>query len=236
VGAPRGPLGQVPAGCRLVDCCDYARSNGLNHLSSFARAMDVEQMLPITDALLRSRHIIFVDLGSGASLTWILAALVAKKHGRTQTFQVVNVDHAPNMHRVSRSIEMQFHSLLKEHAPRYERRQLTRPEGINGFTSSEVEDNPTVFLVLNHLLHQNNSTNLPVPDFVNVAIEMAHRTAKSARSLPMYGISLEPARLNSGFGQKGLSQVVRAMGGTMTESAWVAGDRVGKSVSGFEIN
>lgn len=235
VGAPKGALGQIPANCRLADCCSYAQTNGMNHLSSFARAMDSPAMESIAESLLKKREVIIVDLGSGASLTWILLALALGAAGHTRSLRIVNVDHSPNMHKVSRDIEERLAGHLSRHAPEYVRRQVLRPEGINRFTSGDLEGHPSVFLVLNHLLHQNGSTTLAVPDFVDTALDATMRLAASAESTPVHGISIEPARLTSGFGQAGLRSALDRRGGSASEQSWVAGDRAGKSVMGFTM-
>ena len=108
VGAPRGQMGQVPARVRLSDCCDYAQQNGLDHLGSFARAMDAASMAETVHQIFSTRRLLIIDLGSGASLTWILMSLVAKHLGKTQEVIVVNVDHAINMHKVSLALVERF--------------------------------------------------------------------------------------------------------------------------------
>ncbi len=236
VGPPMGNLGQVPANVRLSDCCAYTRRNGLNHLGSFARAMDTPAMRDIVLAMLSHQRVIFVDLGSGASLTWILTALVAATCGETKSLTVVNVDHAKNMHRVAREIENDLSSFLDANAVACDRRQVIQPSAINGFTSSELEDKPAVFLVLNHLLHQNQSTHLPVPEFVTAALEACRAIARSAGGAEVGGISLEPWGLSSGFGQRGLAAEVALLGGTTTTPVKVAGDSAGKSVVGFSFS
>ena len=230
-----GNLGQVPANVRLSDCCSYTRRNGLNHLASFARAMDVQSMNHIVTNLLSQRRVIFVDLGSGASLTWILTALVAKEVGKTQELTVVNVDHAKNMHRVAREIANDLFPYLEKNAIGFSRQQKIMPSAIHGFTSSELEDKPAVFLVLNHLLHQNQSTHLPVPDFITTALRACREISRSAGSGPVTGISLEPWGLRTGFGQAGLDTEVQTLGGSTTAAVKVAGDNAGKSVVGFSF-
>ena len=235
VGPPMGNLGQVPANVRLSDCCAYTRRNGLNHLGSFARAMDTPAMRDIVSDMLSHQRVIFVDLGSGASLTWILTALVAATCGETKSLTVVNVDHAKNMHRVAREIENDLSSFLDANAVECDRRQMIQPSAINGFTSSELEDKPAVFLVLNHLLHQNQSTHLPVPEFVTAALRACREISQSAGSAEVTGISLEPWGLRSGFGQAGLDAEVQSLGGRTTPPVQVAGDNAGKSVVGFRF-
>lgn len=236
VGPPMGNLGQVPANVRLSDCCAYTRRNGLNHLGSFARAMDVSIVADIVSSMLSHQRIIFVDLGSGASLTWILTSLVAARTGKAKNLTVVNVDHAKNMHRVAREIEADLTTFLLTDSVQYDRRQLIQPSAINGFTSSELEDKPVVFLVLNHLLHQNQSTHLPVPEFVTTALRACREIAQSARSGPVTGISLEPWGLRSGFGQAGLGAEIESLGGRTSIPVKVAGDNAGKSVVGFSFS
>ena len=235
VGAPRGQMGQVPARVRLSDCCDYAQQNGLDHLGSFARAMDAVSMAETVHQIFSTRRLLIIDLGSGASLTWILMSLVAKHLGKTREIVVVNVDHAINMHKVSLALEEQFQELLKESAPSYERRQVIRPEAINGFTRSELDKNTSIFLVLNHLLHQNLTTHLPVPDFMDIAMNSSIRVAQTAGNTNLYGVSLEPWGLRMGFGQAGLSQYVHSKGGSVTEPCHITGSRAGKSVIGFTL-
>lgn len=235
VGEPKGSMGQIPARARLSDCCEYTERNGLDHLGSFARAMDTPSMSDVVSRIYSTKRLVIIDLGSGASLTWILMALVAKHIGLTKEILVVNVDHAANMHRVSLALEEELSELLRVMAPRYERRQFIAPDGIDGFTSSELEGPTSVFIVLNHLLHQNMSSHLPVPDFVSTAISAGSRVAKSASNPLLNGVSLEPWNLNINFGQVGLSQLVQLRGGSVTEPTRVPGSRVGKSVIGFSL-
>lgn len=234
VGPAMGSLGQVPSNVRLSDCCAYTRRNGLNHLSSFSRAMDVSASQEIVSTMLSQKRVIFVDLGSGASLTWILTALVAASFGKTADMTVINVDHAKNMHRVAREIERDLSPLLDERGISFERRQVIQPEAINGFTSSELEDKPAVFLVLNHLLHQNHSTHLPVPDFVTIALQSCREIVRSIGAGSVLGVSLEPWGLRTGFGQQGLDREIQSMGGTTSAPVRVAGDNAGKSVVAFK--
>jgi hypothetical protein len=235
VGTPRGQMGQVPARVRLSDCCDYAQQNGLDHLSSFARAMDSSTMTETVNRIFSTGRLLIIDLGSGASLTWILMSLVAKHLGKTQEVIVVNVDHAINMHRVSLTLEEQFKQFLDDFAPSYKRRQIIKPEAINGYTQSELDEGTSVFLVLNHLLHQNLTTHLPIPEFMDIAMNSSIRVAQTAGNTNLYGVSLEPWGLRMGFGQAGLSQYVQNKGGIVTEPCRVTGSRAGKSVIGFTV-
>jgi hypothetical protein len=159
--------------------------------------------------------------------------LVAATCGETKSLTVINVDHAKNMHRVARAIEDNLSNFLGKNGVEFERRQIVQPSAINGFTSSELEDEPAVFLVLNHLLHQNQSTHLPVPDFVTTALRACREISRSAGSGPVTGISLEPWGLRTGFGQAGLNTEVETLGGSTTTAVRVAGDNAGKSVVGF---
>lgn len=236
VGDRAGQMGQVSSNIRLVDCCSYARRNGRNHLESFARAMDHDSSRHLVDTCLGSRQVILVDLGSGASLTWILFSLTAKSFGNVKNVSVVNVDHAPNMHRIARKLESEMDVFLEQHAVEFDRRQASRPEGINSFTTGELKQSPVIFLVLNHLLHQNHSTNLEVPDFVSQALSSCVQIARNARDARLVGISLEPWGLHSGFGQAGLTRYVQGLNGNVSEPFKVAGDRAGKSVVTFSLD
>ena len=235
VGAPRGQMGQVPARVRLSDCCDYAQQNGLDHLGSFARAMDAASMAETVHQIFSTRRLLIIDLGSGASLTWILMSLVAKHLGKTQEVIVVNVDHAINMHKVSLALEEGFTQFLDDFAPSYKRRQIIKPEAINGYTQSELDEGTSVFLVLNHLLHQNLTTHLPIPEFMDIAMNSSLRVAQTAGNTNLYGVSLEPWGLRMGFGQAGLSQYVHSKGGSVTDPCRITGNRAGKSVIGFTV-
>lgn len=235
VGEQKGTLGQIPAHCRLSDCCSYAQRNGLNHLDSFARAMDTSSLSDAVNSIFNTKHLIIVDLGSGASLTWVLLALFAGNVGITEHISVVNVDHAMNMHRISRHLEEQLRPVLENFDFSYDRRQMTRPEGIDGFASSELENDPSVFIVLNHLLHQNTSTSLLVPEFVQIALDACQRISVAIPMGKTYGISLEPWGLSSGFGQRGLNQVITELGGSALPAERVAGDKNGKSIVGFTL-
>jgi hypothetical protein len=234
VGPAMGNLGQVPSNVRLSDCCAYTRRNGLNHLGSFSRAMDIPDTQEFVSTMLSRKRVIFVDLGSGASLTWILTSLVAAQFGQMKLMTVVNVDHSKNMNRVAREIATDLSPMFDKTGISFDRRQVIEPAAINGYTSSELEDKPPVFLVLNHLLHQNHSTNLPVPEFVTTALRACRDIVRSSGGGSVLGVSLEPWGLRTGFGQQGLNREIQSMGGSTSVPVRVAGDNAGKSVVAFK--
>jgi len=235
IGTPRGPLGQVPQNCRLTDCCDYTRRNGLNHLRTFARSIDSPAMTDWHTKFLASERLLLIDLGSGASLVWILIALAGKNIGRLREIIVINVDHSRNMHRISNEVARHFHPLLSAGLSRIDQRQAHHPAGIESFVTSELSSIDNVLLVLNHILHQNDSSDIPIPSFLEQALNSTLRVALRAQVASLHGISIEPWGLHSGFGQRGLITRIRSYGGSAGQAHRIAGDRAGKSVVGFSL-
>ena len=234
IGSKRGPLGQVPYNCSLSDCCDYALSNGRRHLDALARALDSSVFASIDKRLIDSRNLVIIDLGSGPGLSWLLFAESLMKRSLTSTLTVVNVDHAPNMHRIAKrvreistSIEPLFQSV--------DFRFTTDSKFVDSFTSDELQSDTCILLILNHILHQSSETKEAVPDFVSHALDNISRLAKRSGTNKILGISIEPARLNIGFGKTGLIQEIHRHHGSVIANAEIAGDRAGKSVTTFSF-
>jgi len=74
-----------------------------------------------------------------------------------------------------------------------------------------------------------------VPDFVSHALDNISQLAKRSGTDRIFGISIEPARLNIGFGKTGLINEIHRLQGSVIANAEIAGDRAGKSVTTFKF-
>ena len=234
IGSKRGALGQVPYNCSLSDCCDYALSNGRRHLDALARALDSSAFASIDIRLIDSRNLVIIDLGSGPGLSWLLFAESLMKRSLTSTLTVVNVDHAPNMHRIAKrvkEISTSREALLQSVDFRF----TNDSKFVDSFTSDELQSDTCILLILNHILHQSSETKEAVPDFVSHALDNISRLAKRSGTDKIFGISIEPARLNIGFGKTGLIQEIHRHHGSVIANTEIAGDRAGKSVTTFSF-
>jgi hypothetical protein len=234
IGSKRGPLGQIPYNCSLRDCCDYAFNNGRRHLDALARALDSSLFTSIDQRLINSQNLIIIDLGSGPGLSWLLFAESLMRRSRASTLTVVNVDHAPNMHRIAQRVK-EISTSRGPFLQSVEFRFTTDSKFVDSFTSDELESDTSILLILNHILHQSSETKEAVPDFVNHALDNISRLAKRSGTEKIFGISIEPARLNIGFGKTGLIQEIDRHHGSVIASAVIAGDRAGKSVATFKF-
>ena len=234
IGSKRGPLGQVPYNCSLSDCCDYASSNGRRHLDALARALDSSVFAAIDKRLIDSRNLVIIDLGSGPGLSWLLFAESLLTRSVTSTMTVVNVDHAPNMHRIAQRVR----EISTSREPLFQSvdfRFTTDSKFVDSFTSDELQSNTSILLILNHILHQSSETKEAVPDFVSHALDNISQLAKRSGTDRIFGISIEPARLNIGFGKTGLINEIHRHQGSVIANAEIAGDRAGKSVTTFKF-
>ena len=234
IGSKRGPLGQVPYNCSLSDCCDYALNNGRRHLDALARALDSSVFTSIDKRLIDSRNLIIIDLGSGPGLSWLIFAESLMKRSLISTMTVVNVDHAPNMHRIAQRVK-EISTSIEPLLQSIDFRFTTDSKFVDSFTSDELQSNTTILLILNHILHQSSETKEEVPDFVSHALDNISRLAKRSGTERTFGISIEPARLNIGFGKTGLIQEIHRLHGSVIASAEIAGDRAGQSVTTFSF-
>lgn len=234
IGSKRGPLGQVPYNCSLSDCCDYALSNGRRHLDALARALDSSVFVAIDKRLIDSRNLVIIDLGSGPGLSWLLFAESLLKRSVTSTMTVVNVDHAPNMHRIAQRVK-EISTSREPILQSVDFRFTTDSKFVDSFTSDELQSNTSILLILNHILHQSSETKEAVPDFVSHALDNISQLAKRSGTDRIFGISIEPARLNIGFGKTGLINEIQRLQGSVIANAEIAGDRAGKSVTTFKF-
>jgi hypothetical protein len=234
IGSPRGSLGQIPYNCALSDCCDYAVSNGQRHLGALARALDSSAVDPIRDQIHKNRKLILIDLGSGPGLSWLLFTelLLGQSHPAEMT--VVNIDHSKNMHLIARRAK-EIASSIHPELQSLDFRFATDSKFIDSFTSDELQSDTTILLILNHILHQSSETKEAVPNFVSHALDNISRLAKRSGTDKILGISIEPARLNIGFGKTGLIQEIHRHHGSVIANAEIAGDRAGKGVTTFSF-
>jgi len=234
IGSHRGALGQVPYNCSLRDCCDYALTNGKRHLGALARAMDSSACDSLRDRVQHTEKLIIIDLGSGPGLSWLLFAEV--QFGQTQPVDmaVVNIDHAPNMHVIARKVTDMATS-IRPSLQDIEFRFATDSKQVDLFASSELRADTSIVLILNHILHQKSETKEAVPSFVSQALAYISRLAKRSGTSSIIGISIEPANLNIGFGQRGLVHEIQKYEGSIIAEARISGDRAGKSVTAFKF-
>jgi len=234
IGSPRGSLGQIPYNCALRDCCDYALSNGRRHLDALARALDSSVFASIDTRLIDSRNLVIIDLGSGPGLSWLLFAESVMKRTLKSTLTVVNVDHAPNMHRIAKRVK-EISTSREPLLQSVDFRFTTDSKFVDSFSSDELQSDTSILLILNHILHQSSETKEAVPNFVSHALDNISRLAKRSGTDKIFGISIEPARLNIGFGKTGLIQEIHRHHGSVIANAEIAGDRAGKSVTTFSF-
>jgi hypothetical protein len=234
IGSVRGALGQIPYNCALRDCCDYALTNGQRHLGALARAMDSSAGDAIRDRIQHQQKLILIDLGSGPGLSWLLFA--EAQLGQTRPFElaVVNIDHSPNMHVIARKVS-DIATSSHPHMQDIDFRFTTDSKFIDSFASSELSTDTAIVLILNHILHQKSETKETVPNFVSQALEEISRLAKRSGTSNIVGISIEPANLNIGFGQRGLIHEIQKYQGSIIAEARISGDRAGKSVTAFRF-
>jgi hypothetical protein len=226
-------MGQIPQDCRLSDCCSYAMDNGIRHLDSLARALDATSSGPFTTGLLDAKSALVVDLGSGAGLSWFLLFRAGVESGRLTSLTVANVDHARNMHRVAMELSPELERLLQPHSGSVLFHHFINPAGLLGLLRETSPQPNQIFVILNHLLHQNQSSLVPVPQVVVSALDACLKLADRFGVPNVRGISIEPWGLDLGYGQRGLIGRVRTLGGSTFEPVRIAGDKAGKSVLAF---
>ena len=234
IGAQRGPLGQIPYNCSLRDCCDYALDNGLRHLKTLATAMDTPAATLMRDELYNHGDLIIIDLGSGPGLSWLLYSNRIMQSDSESSLTVMNIDHAIQMHtiaRKSREIACQLRPLLHSADFRFS----SNSDYIDSISSDDLDSEVTIFLILNHILHQRADTKENVPSFVSQALKVTSNLAARSGCDRVLGISIEPFNLRSGFGQEGLKGAVTQLNGSAIANSKIPGDRAGKNVFTFRF-
>ncbi len=234
VGSKRGAMGQVPFDCSLADCCDYTQNNGQRHLSALAKAMDSNAGKSIDEIIRSSSKLILVDLGSGPGLSWLLFYYALLQRQIISEISVINIDHASQMHHIARTFK-HITTLEYPETDDINFRFSKETSLIDSFTTSELDSNTSVLIILNHVVNQTSRTNESVPDFIKNALESASRLAQRANTKKIVGVSIEPRRMRGAFGQDGLLSCLTPYGGVMLGQSEIPGDRAGKSVISFRF-
>ena len=234
VGSKRGVMGQVPFDCSLADCCDYTQHNGRRHLSALAKAMDSNAGKSIDEIIRSSSKLILVDLGSGPGLSWLLFYYALLQRQIISEISVINIDHASQMHHIARTFK-HITTLEYPETDDINFRFSKETSLIDSFTTSELDSNTSVLIILNHVVNQTSRTNESVPDFIKNALESASRLAQRANTKKIVGVSIEPRRMRGAFGQDGLLSCLTPYGGVILGQSEIPGDRAGKSVISFRF-
>ena len=234
VGSKRGAMGQVPFDCSLADCCDYTQNNGRRHLSALGKAMDSTAGKSLDEIIRSSSKLILVDLGSGPGLSWLLFYYALLQRQIISEISVINIDHANQMHHIARTFK---HITTLEHPETDDVNFRFSKETslIDSFTTSELDSDTSVLIILNHVVNQTSRTNESVPDFIKNALESASRLAQRANTKKIVGVSIEPRRMRGAFGQDGLLSCLTPYGGVILGQSEIPGDRAGKSVISFRF-
>lgn len=234
VGSKRGAMGQVPFDCSLSDCCDYTQNNGRRHLSTLAKAMDSSAGKSI-DAIIRSSSkLILLDLGSGPGLSWLLFYYALLSKQIISDISVVNIDHASQMHHIARTFK-QITTSVHPETDSINFRFSKATSLIDSFTTSELDSDTSVLIILNHVVNQTSRTNESVPDFIYNALQSASHLARRAKTSKIVGLSIEPRHMRGAFGQDGLLSSLAPYGGAILAQSEIPGDRAGKSVISFRF-
>ena len=234
VGSKRGAMGQVPFDCSLADCCDYTQNNGRRHLSALAKAMDSSAGNSIDGIIRSSSKLILIDLGSGPGLSWLLFYYALLSKQIVSEISVVNIDHASQMHLIARTFK-QITTLEHPETDDVNFRFSKETSLIDSFTTSELDSDTSVLIILNHVVNQTSRTNETVPDFISNALQSASRLAKRANTSKIVGLSIEPRLMRGAFGQDGLLASLTPYGGAILAQSEIPGDRAGKSVISFRF-
>ena len=234
VGSKRGAMGQVPFDCSLSDCCDYTQNNGRRHLLALAKAMDSNAGKSIDEIIRSSSKLILVDLGSGPGLSWLLFYYALLQRQIISEISVINIDHASQMHHIARTFK-HITTLEYPETDDISFRFSKETSLIDSFTTSELDSNTSVLIILNHVVNQTSRTIESVPDFIKNALESASRLAQRANTKKIVGVSIEPRGMRGAFGQDGLLSCLTPYGGVILGQSEIPGDRAGKSVISFRF-
>lgn len=227
-------MGQLPFDCSLFDCCDYTQNNGRRHLASLARAMNSNAGRYIDEIIRGSSKLILIDLGSGPGLSWLLFYYALIEQQGVHELSIINVDHARHMHHIARTVR-HIATLIHPEVDVLDFRFSKDTSLIDSFTTSELDLDTSVLIVINHVVNQTSKTNEPVPDFIKNALESASRLAQRADTTKIAGLSIEPRRIRGEFGQDGLISSLKPYGGELLAQSEIPGDRAGKSVVSFKF-
>lgn len=234
VGSKRGAMGQVPYDCSLADCCDYTQNNGRRHLLTLARAMNSNAGQAVDDLVCSSSKLILIDLGSGPGMSWLLFSHALLHRQLISELSVINIDHASQMHRIARKLKDITTSVNPEtNAINF--RFSKETSLIDSFTTSELDSDTSILIILNHVVNQTSRTNESVPDFIRNALVSASRLGQRAKTAKIVGLSIEPRRFRGAYGQDGLLSSLTPYGGAQLAQSEIPGDRAGKNVISFRF-